>query len=181
MIYVFLANGFEECEAIAPIDCLRRAGKVVKTVGIGGKTITGAHQIPVIADLEEQEVVLDKNLEMIVLPGGMPGTLNLGSNETVQNAIRFCTEQNIWIGAICAAPTILGKMGLLKGRKAVCYPGHEVDMTGAKISRDNVCVDGKIITAKGAGVTFDFSLQLVEVLYSKDVRKLLAEKMICKK
>lgn len=181
MIYVFLANGFEECEAITPIDCLRRAGKQVMTVGIGGKVITGAHQIPVTADVTEDAVVLDKNVEMIVLPGGMPGTLNLGQNETVQKAVQFCSEQNKWIAAICAAPSILGRAGLLKGKKATAYPGFERDLSGAKLSHDTVCVDGKIITAKGAGVALEFGLKLVECLLSKEVRKSLAEKMICKK
>lgn len=181
MIYVFLANGFEEIEAMAPIDCLRRAGKQVVTVGIGGKVINGTHNIPVTADIAEEEVVFDKNIEMIVLPGGMPGTLNLGQSETVQKALQFCAEQDKWIAAICAAPSVLGRAGLLKGKKATVYPGFEREMGGAKLSHDTVCTDGKIVTAKGAGVALDFGLKLVECLLGKEVRKSLAEKMICKK
>lgn len=181
MIYVFLANGFEEIEALAPIDCLRRAGRQVVTVGIGGKVIQGAHQIPVTADITEGEVVFDKNIEMIVLPGGMPGTLNLGQSETVQKALQFCAEQDKWIAAICAAPSVLGRAGLLKGKKATVYPGFEREMGEAKVSHDTLCADGKIITAKGAGVALEFGLKLVECLLGKEVRKSLAEKMICKK
>ena len=181
MIYVFLANGFEEIEAMAPVDCLRRAGKKVVTVGIGGKVISGSHNIPVTADITEEEVVFDKNIEMIVLPGGMPGTLNLGQSETVQKALQFCAEQDKWIAAICAAPSVLGRAGLLKGKKATVYPGFEREMGGAKLSHDTVCTDGKIVTAKGAGVALDFGLKLVECLLGKEVRKSLAEKMICKK
>lgn len=181
MIYVFLAKGFEEIEALAPVDCLRRAGKQVITVGIGGKVVEGAHGIPVTADITEEEVVFDKTLEMVVLPGGMPGTLNLGQNETVQKALQFADEQGKWIAAICAAPSVLGRAGLLKGKKAVVYPGFEQEMGGAKISHDTLCVDGKIITAKGAGVAVEFGLKLVECLLGKEVRKSLAEKMICKK
>lgn len=181
MIYVFLANGFEEIEAMAPVDCLRRAGKKVVTVGIGGKVISGSHNIPVTADITEEEVVFDQSIEMIVLPGGMPGTLNLGQSETVQKALQFCAEQDKWIAAICAAPSVLGRAGLLKGKKATVYPGFEREMGGAKLSHDTVCTDGKIVTAKGAGVALDFGLKLVECLLGKEVRKSLAEKMICKK
>ena len=103
------------------------------------------------------------------------------SEHTVQKAVQFCSEQNKWIAAICAAPSILGRAGLLKGKKATAYPGFERDLSGAKLSHDTVCVDGKIITAKGAGVALEFGLKLVECLLSKEVRKSLAEKMICKK
>ncbi len=181
MIYVFLAKGFEEVEALAPVDCLRRAGKQVKTVGIGGQVIEGAHGISVAADITEDAVVLDNSLEMVVLPGGMPGTLNLGQSETVKKALQFAKEQDKWIAAICAAPSVLGREGLLKDKKAVVYPGFEKELHCAKVGHDTLCVDGKIITAKGPGVAFDFALKLVEVLLGKDVRKTLAEKMIYKK
>ena len=163
MIYVFLANGFEEMEALAPIDLLRRAEKQVVTVGVGGKVITGSHGVPVTADITTAEMVLGGELEMIVLPGGMPGTLNLEKSEAVQAAVDFCMDREIYIGAICAAPSILGHKGLLEGREAIAYPGFETQMPGAVISDKPVCRSGNIITAKGAGVATDFALKLVEL------------------
>ncbi len=163
MIYVFLANGFEEMEALCPIDLLRRAEKQVVTVGVGGKVITGAHGIPVTADITTSEMVLGSDLEMIVLPGGMPGTLNLEKSEAVQTAVDFCMDREIYIGAICAAPSILGHKGLLEGREAIAYPGFETQLAGAVISKNAVCQSGNIITAKGAGVAVEFGLKLVEI------------------
>jgi 4-methyl-5(b-hydroxyethyl)-thiazole monophosphate biosynthesis len=161
MIYVFLANGFEEMEALAPIDLLRRAERNVITVGVGGKVITGAHGIPVTADITTAEMILGGELEMIVLPGGMPGTLNLEKSEAVQAAVDFCMDRDIYIGAICAAPSILGHKGLLEGREAIAYPGFETQMPGAVLSDKSVCRSGNIVTAKGAGVATEFALQLV--------------------
>lgn len=178
MVYVFLAAGFEETEAIAPIDCLRRAGQDVKTVGIGGKVITGSHGIPVTADLTEDEISLDDALAMAVLPGGMPGTLNLKASDTVQRTLAFCAENDRFIGAICAAPTVLGAAGLLKGRRAVCFPGCEDGLTGADVQTDAVCRDGKIITSRGAGTALDFGLALVAALCGTDAAQALAAKMV---
>jgi 4-methyl-5(b-hydroxyethyl)-thiazole monophosphate biosynthesis len=164
MIYVFLANGFEEVEALAPIDLLRRSGKQVLTVGVGGSSITGSHGITVQTDLTTEKIVLGGELEMIVLPGGMPGTLNLEKSEAVQTAVDFCAERSIYIGAICAAPSILGHKGMLRGREAIAYPGFEEQLTGAVISEHSVCQSGYIITAQGAGAAVLFGLKLVEVL-----------------
>jgi len=175
MIYVFLADGFEEIEALSPVDILRRAGKDVKTVGVSGKVIQGSHKFLVTADIKASEIVLDKNLEMIVLPGGMPGTLNLEKSEAVQKAIDFCAEEKIYIGAICAAPSILGHKGLLDGREAIAYPGFETQLTGAEISEHSVAVSDFIITAQGAGVAVPFGLKLAEVLTSADKAKSLAD------
>ncbi len=160
MIYVFLADGFEETEALAPVDLLKRAGKEVITVGVTGNVVTGSHGIQVIADTNE--ISLDDSLEMIVLPGGMPGTLNLEKSQCVQNAIDYCVLNNKFIGAICAAPSILGHKGLLKDKKAICYPGFESHLKGAVISDNSVEEDGIFITARGAGVAIDFGLKLVE-------------------
>lgn len=160
MIYVFLADGFEETEALAPVDLLKRTGKEVITVGVTGNVVTGSHGIQVIADTNE--ISLDDSLEMIVLPGGMPGTLNLEKSQCVQNAIDYCVLNNKFIGAICAAPSILGHKGLLKGKKAICYPGFESHLEGAVISDNSVEEDGIFITARGAGVAIDFGLKLVE-------------------
>ncbi len=166
MIYVYLANGFEETEAIAPIDLLRRAGKKVVLVGIGDNIITSSHGVNIVADTIAQEAPLTDELEMIVLPGGMPGTLNLEASSYVQAAIDYCTANNIYIGAICAAPSILGHKGLLNGRKAVCYQGFETQLEGAEIVDSPVAEDGIFITARGAGAAIDFGLKLVEKVVS---------------
>ena len=178
MIYVFLAQGFEETEAIAPIDILRRCGKEVITVGIGDNIIKGSHGIAVVTDTEDKLVELNSDLEMIVLPGGMPGTINLESSETVQKAIDYCIANNLYIGAICAAPSILGHKGLLKGKKATCYTGFEQELTGAEVSDEPAVIDDKIITARGAGVAVDFGLKLVEALVSKEKSEKMGEALL---
>lgn len=167
MIYVFLANGFEEVEAICPIDIMRRAGLSVTTVGIGGTQITGSHGITVNADMSEDNLDIS-DAEMIFLPGGMPGTLNLAANPTVKKAINYAKANDKYIAAICAAPSILGEMGLLKGKEAICYPGFEDKLIGATISQKRVVKDGKIITAAGMGVATDMGLCIVETLVSKE-------------
>ena len=168
MVYVFLANGFEELEALAPIDILRRAGVEVVTVGVDSTEITASHKVVFNADTTVDKITLDDKLEMIVLPGGMPGTLNLENNDYVQAAIDYCVKNDKYVSAICAAPSILGHKGLLKGRKAVCFPGFEKDLEGAEIVESGVAEDGKFITAKGAGVCIEFALKLVEKLVSAE-------------
>lgn len=163
MIYVFLADGFEELEALAPVDILRRGGLNVKTVGVGGKTVCGAHKIPVVCDITEEETVTD-GLEGIILPGGMPGTLNLEKSECVQRFIDFAAKNGLYIGAICAAPSILGHRGLLKGKKATCFPGFEKDLDSSEFTDLPVVTDGKITTACGAGAAFDFGFRLLSEL-----------------
>ena len=163
MIYFFLAEGFEEVEALCPIDILRRAGLAVTTVGIGKKQITGAHGITVCADISDTEYS-DNAPEMVFLPGGMPGTLNLLASETVKNAVMTANECGAYIAAICAAPMILGELGLLKGKKAICYPGFEDKLVGAEISEKKTVADGNILTAAGMGVALDFALLIVEIL-----------------
>lgn len=180
MIYVFLANGFEETEAIAPIDLLRRAGKDVVTVGVGGDVISGSHGIKITADTSTDKITLDDTLEMAVLPGGMPGTLNLEADETVQKTLDYCTENGKFIGAICAAPSILGHKGILKGKKAVCYPGFESHLEGAETLEVPVVCDGNIITSRGAGTAVDFGLKLIEVLVSKEKSDEIKASIICK-
>lgn len=163
MIYVFLADGFEELEALAPVDILRRGGLNVKTVGVGGKTVCGAHKIPVVCDITEGEAATD-GLEGIILPGGMPGTLNLEKSKCVQRFIDFAAKNGLYIGAICAAPSILGHRGLLKGKKATCFPGFEKDLDGSEFTDLPVVTDGKITTACGAGAAFDFGFRLLSEL-----------------
>lgn len=168
MIYVFLAEGFEEIEALTPVDLMRRAGLEVKTVGIGeSKRIKGSHGIVVEADLTEQEISKD-NLKAVVLPGGLPGTLNLEHADAVQNIIDYCYEKGILIAAICAAPSILGHKGLLKGKTATAFPRFQQELEGAVIGESGVCFDGGIVTAKGMGVSTQFGLKLVEILVSKE-------------
>lgn len=179
MVYVFLANGFEETEAIAPIDMLRRAGKEVITVGVTGKIVTGSHGIPVTADITEDELTDFSAAEMIVLPGGMPGTLNEEASAVVQSAIDYCTDNSIPVGAICAAPSILGHKGLLEGKTAVCYTGFEKDLKGAVIGTAGVVTDGLITTARGAGVAVEFGLELVKVLCGQAESDRLRSAILC--
>jgi 4-methyl-5(b-hydroxyethyl)-thiazole monophosphate biosynthesis len=180
MIYLFLTEGFEEIEALTPVDMLRRAGKEIRTVGIGGKTVVGAHGIPVIADMDEKDFS-DEAPEMIVLPGGMPGTLNLDASATVQKAIDSALASGAYIAAICAAPTILGKRGLLVGKEAVCYPGMEDGLPGAILSGKTTVRDGKIITAAGMGAALAFSLELVSVLCGEEKAKALKKAVVDEK
>ena len=163
MIYMFLAEGFEEVEALAPLDLLRRAGLEIKTVGVGSKTVVGSHEIPVVADITAEELT-DVSADMIILPGGMPGTLNLDASDAVAYAIRTATESNAYLAAICAAPLILGRRGLLKGRRATCYPGFEDELVGALKIGGRVIRDGKIITAVGMGAAAEFGFELISVL-----------------
>lgn len=175
MVYVFLANGFEEVEALAPVDLLRRGGVEVKTVGISGREVTGAHGITVIADITADEADT-AGLEGVVLPGGMPGTLNLEKSETVKRFLKFAAENGLLTGAICAAPSVLGHLGLLRGKRATCFSGFEPELEGATLVEDIPAVtDGNTVTARGAGAAIDFGLALLAVLKGKqaaeDMRK----------
>ncbi len=163
MIYMFLADGFEEIEALCPLDLLRRAGLDVRTVGIGKEVITGSHGISVIADMTD--AAFDgHDLQMVILPGGMPGSLNLDASPTVEKALQIAKEKDAYMCAICAAPLALGRRGLLTGKRVTCYPGFENELTGAKEIVRGVAVDGKVITAEGMGVALDFGLALVAAL-----------------
>ena len=169
MVYMFLAEGFEEVEALCPLDLLRRAGVKISTVGVGSKVVRGSHGIEVVADITtyEAEKMLEKNpADMVILPGGMPGTLNLQADETVNRFIAYANENGKYLAAICAAPMILGELMLLEGKEAICYPGFEDKLHGAKISEKSVAVDGRFITGKGMGVALDFGLALVSILVS---------------
>ncbi|MEG0229962.1 MAG: DJ-1/PfpI family protein, partial [Oscillospiraceae bacterium] len=146
MILVFLANGTEEVEAITPVDIIKRAEKEVLTIAVGTdkeKIVTGSHGIKISCDETENnlKMFLNKNLEMIIIPGGMPGTLNLEKSQNVQYAIDYCVNNNIFIGAICAAPSILGHKGLLKNKTATCFPGFEEQLFGANITKDVIAKD----------------------------------------
>lgn len=181
MICIFIAEGFEETEAVTPVDILRRARHDVKMVGVGGKRITSSHGITVECDMTEDELVLDENIEMIILPGGLKGVENLEASGTVARALDYCTEHDIFIGAICAAPRIIGDKGIADGKKAVCYRGFEDRLKGADVSYEPAVIDGKLITARGAGVSVDFALKLVEALDSKALADEIADKVMIPK
>lgn len=168
MIYVFLANGFEEIEALAPVDFLLRAGVEVKTVGVSGKICKGAHGINVEADILPEDVVLDENVQGIILPGGMPGAENLNNSQDVQKAIDYCAANNKIISAICAAPFILGRKGLLNGKNATCFPGFEDELKGATLVESGVIIDGNIVTAKGAGVAWEFGAAICSIITGEE-------------
>ncbi|MBQ3063284.1 MAG: DJ-1/PfpI family protein [Clostridia bacterium] len=177
MVYMFLANGFEEIEALCPLDLLRRAGVEVTTVGVGSDTVMGAHGIPVIADIPEG-MFADSRPEMIILPGGMPGSKNLDESRTVDMALAAASRQGALIAAICAAPMVLGHRGLLADREAICYPGFESELTGATISAKRVVRDGNIITAAGMGVALEFGLELVAALKGREVAEALRKSVL---
>ncbi len=177
MVYVFLAKGFEELEALTPVDVLRRAGVQVKTVGVTGKRVSGSHGISVNCDLTVAEATFDQ-LDGIILPGGMPGTLNLEGDETVSRFVDYAAENGKIIGAICAAPIILGHKGLLHGRNATCYTGFEKELTGAHIIDRPAVRDGNIVTGWGAGGAFDFAFSyLAAILDNDDIAKKTARDM----
>ena len=167
MIYLFLANGFEEIEALCPLDLLRRAGLKVTTVGVGGTRIVGAHGIAVEADIADGDYA-DDAPEAVILPGGMPGAKNLDESRTVDVAIFAAAHRGALIGAICAAPFLLGRRGLLAGKEAICFPGFEPELKGAVISKKRVVRDGNIVTAAGMGVALDFGLALVAALKGEE-------------
>lgn len=180
MIYVFLANGFEETEAIAPIDIMKRAGLQVITVGVGGEIIESTHGIKVLCDTTEDKLCADNDFTAVILPGGMPGTLNLENSSVVQSFIDKAVTENKLVAAICAAPSVLGHKGLLKGKLATCFPGFEQDLEGANVSADGVCRDGNIITAKGAGVALDFGFEIVSYLKDRETANNIEKTMQCK-
>ena len=179
MIYVFLAQGFEEVEALAPVDILKRGGVEVVTVGVGNKYIRGSHGITVAADMEDKEFFTGDDIQGVVLPGGMPGTINLEANRKVIDAVKFCNNNGLLVGAICAAPSILGHLGLLEGKKATAFPGFETELKGAVCEGGFVETDGNIITAKGMGVAVEFGLALLAYIKGKDMAEKVKATIQC--
>ena len=161
MVIILLAEGFEELEALSPLDILRRENIDVKTVGIKSKTVTGSHGITVIADLTPEEVDLNE-VELAIFPGGMPGTLNLDASVFTNEVISSVTSRGCMLAAICAAPLILGRRGLLMGKRAICFPGFENELKGAIISSRGVETDGLITTAKDYAHAFEFGHTLAK-------------------
>ncbi len=164
MVYMLLGTGFEETEAIAPLDLLRRANIPVQTVGINGKTVTGGHGIGVEADITIQEMDLSA-LEMIILPGGLGGVASARACQGALDALKYAWDNGKFVAAICAGPTVLADLGITDGRNATCYPGCEGDMGAARMAQNAACIrDGKLITGTSAGCAIAFGLMLVEAL-----------------
>jgi len=169
-VILFFANGTEEIEALTALDLLRRAGADVTLAGVGGKELVGSHDIRITADVDALEIS-SFDYDMVVVPGGMPGTLHMDADPAVELALSTVYRNGGFLAAICAAPLVLGKRGYLKNKKAICYPGFESHLEGAVLSDTRVCRDGRIITAAGAGVALEFALALIGALYGEEKEK----------
>lgn len=178
MVYMLLGTGFEETEAIAPLDLLRRAGVDILTVGVTGKTVYGSHNIGIEADITIDQMDLT-NLEMIILPGGLGGVASARASQPALDALQFAWENDKFVAAICAGPTVLSDLGITDGKNATCYPGCESGMGSANMVCDAACVrDGKLITGTSAGCAIPFGLALVEALKGKDVADTIARQIV---
>ncbi len=178
MVYVLLGTGFEETEAIAPIDLLRRADIPTMTVGVDGKTVTGSHGIPVVADIEIGQMDLT-DLEMIVLPGGLGGVATARKSQAALDALRFAWENDKYVAAICAGPTVLADLGITDGKQSTCYPGCENGMGNAQMVDNVPCIqDGMLITGTSAGCAIPFGLKLVEALKGFETAQRIAEQIV---
>ena len=178
MVYVLLGTGFEEMEAIAPIDLLRRAGLEVKTVGITGKTVYGSHGIGVEADILPEDMELDA-MEMILLPGGLGGVASARASKPALDALRYGWDQGRFVAAICAGPTVLADLGITDGRNATCYPGCEGQMGSANMQPGAAAVrDGKLITGTSAGCAIPFALELIRALRGEEKAKAIAQQIV---
>lgn len=178
MYYMFLAEGFEETEALATLDVMRRAKLNVSTVGVTGEFVTSSHKVTVKADIAPSEVSYD-DIEGVVLPGGMPGTVNLENSECVINCVKYCYDNNKLVCAICAAPSILGHLGMLKGKKATSFPEYESELDCAEYTAQHATVDSNIITGKGAGCSIEFGYEIVKKALSKEVADKIIGDMQC--
>lgn len=179
MIYCFLADGFEDIEALAPVDILRRAGLDVRTVGVLGRKVLSSHKVEFTADIMIDDIVLDDSVQAVILPGGMPGTKHLDTSDRVKDAVSFCISRDRLVCAICAAPSVLGHMGVLSGRRATCFPGFEDELLGADFTGDRVEVDGNIITCRGAGCALDFGFAIVSYLLGGRKAEEIKASMMC--
>lgn len=177
-VNVFLADGFEEIEGLTVVDLLRRAGIEVEMVSImDRKKVTGSHGIVVKADKKFQKDAC-RECDMLVLPGGLPGTDHLRAHKGLRKLIKEFYKEDKWLAAICAAPTVFGELGLLEGKKATCYPAMEEGLIGAEVVKDGAVTDGHIITGRGMGVSAEFALQIVEALLDKETADKLAEQVV---
>lgn len=177
-IGIFLADGFEEIEGLTVVDILRRAGMEAEMISImGRKEICGSHKIAVQADALYEDVDFAE-LDGVVLPGGMPGTTNLGAHAGVNETIKNFAAEGKLVAAVCAAPSVLGQAGLLEGKKATCYPGYEDKLTGAEVINEEVAEAGNIITSRGMGTTIAFALRITAYLAGEEKAQELAKKII---
>lgn len=177
MIAVLLADGFEEIEALTPLDILRRAGMDARTVGINAKVAVGAHGISVVCDLSPDEVPLGE-VSMAIFPGGMPGSLGLDASPFTDKIIEAVSKNGGRLAAICAAPLVLGRRGLLEGKRVTCYPGFEKELAGATVTDEDVVTDGPITTSRGMGTALDFSLELVRLAVDEECSNELADSIM---
>ena len=178
MVYMLLGTGFEETEAIAPLDLLRRAGVEIATVGLNGKTIRGSHNIWVEADITIGEMDLT-NLEMIVLPGGLGGVASIKACQEALNAISFAWENKKFVAAICAGPTVLQQLGITAGKNVTCFPSCEGQMEGAVLTAGAAAVrDGMLITGTSAGCAIPFGLELIAALKGREAADAIARQIV---
>lgn len=178
MVYLLLENGFEMCEALASVDILRRGGVDVATVGVSGKTISSSHGVEVIADREFSEISLS-DMEMLIIPGGQPGVDNLWENDALKALVERVYAEDIKISAICAAPIILARLGMLDNKKCVCYPSCSEELKKANFCKNlGVAKDGNIITGRAAGDAYDFALEILRTLRG-DEKAERVRKSIC--
>lgn len=176
-VAVFLAQGFEEVEAITPIDLLRRAGVHVDVVGVGSKEITAARGVSVNCDIEIEDI--EGSYDCLVVPGGMPGSVNLSQSKKLSALLTNQNDNNRLIGAICAAPgVVLGSLSILDGKNFTCYPGNEDKVKNGNFKLESVVVSGNIVTSRGVGTAIEFSLKLIEILVSKDVSTKISKGII---
>ena len=177
MVYMLLGTGFEETEAIAPLDLLRRAGIPVQTVGVNEKTVYGSHGIGIEADITLAQMDLTA-LEMIILPGGLGGVTSVRASQGALDALRFAWENDKYVAAICAGPTVLADLGITDGKHAVCYPGCEANMGSAIIETKPSLQDGKLITGTSAGCAVDFGLSLIRALRGGEAANTVANQIV---
>ncbi len=175
---IFFADGLEEIEGLTVVDLFRRADIDIDIVSITGKkSITGSHHIVIQADRLLEEMNFE-TVDMLILPGGMPGTLNLGACEPLCRQIKLFNEQGKYVAAICAAPSVLGQLGILKGRAATCYPGFEKKLSGARTEEVPVVVDSNIITSRGMGTAIEFAAELIALLKDRETAEKLKKSII---
>ena len=178
MVYMLLGTGFEEAEAVMPLDMLRRAGVDVLTVGVTGKVVYGSHNIGIEADITLAEMDLTA-LEMIILPGGLGGVASVRASKPAMDALAFAHENDKYVAAICAGPTVLADLGITDGKQVTCYPGCESGMGNAQVDGTVPCVqDGKIITGASAGCALPFGLKLVAALKGEEVANAIAGQIV---
>lgn len=177
-VYEFLANGLEEVEALAPVDIFRRGGIEIVTVSItGSEFVKSAHDIIIKADKMFEDVDLS-NADLLMLPGGMPGATHLNEHEGLKKALVSQVEKGKKVAAICAAPLVLGGLGLLKGKRATCYPGFEKYLDGATYTKELFTIDGNIITGEGPAASFPYAYALLEMFIGKEATDLIREGMM---